>query len=166
MIFIKEHTCFFTGHRSLPQNKIADITNRLNIEIDNLISKGVMSFISGGALGFDQLASAQIIEKRESCNIRLVLALPCKNQDILSTDIQKRLYRSLLAEADEIVYVSDKYDDGCMKRRNFYMAEQSACCICSLLDSKSGTGQTVNYSQKIGIHIINVVESNLPVNPI
>lgn len=49
-------TCCFTEHRSLPKNSIEEMLLRLNAKIDFLIGCGVMNFISGGALGFDQIA--------------------------------------------------------------------------------------------------------------
>ena len=44
-----------------------------------------------------------------------------------------------------------------MKRRNEYMVEQSAYCICALLHEKSGTGQTVRFARKKGLRMIHVV---------
>ena len=89
----------------------------LDREINNLISQGVTDFVSGGALGFDQIAASLIIAKKEmGHDVRLVFALPCRNQDERWNADQKRLYHNLLAEADEIVYVSGEYTDGCMKK--------------------------------------------------
>ena len=100
------NTCCFSGHRTLPANKIQAIVTNLDREIDALIEKGVTEFISGGALGFDQIAASLIVAKKEmGINIRLVFALPCRNQDELWEPKQKELYRNLLDEADEIVYV-------------------------------------------------------------
>ncbi|MEA4852858.1 MAG: hypothetical protein VB082_01130 [Christensenella sp.] len=80
----KNQTCYFTGHRRLPQEKIEDILIRLNKEVDNLISQGVTDFISGRAIGFDQIAASLIVAKKEMGNdIRLVFALLCRNQDML-----------------------------------------------------------------------------------
>lgn len=153
----KAIVCCFTGHRKLPKDKIEHIVKRLSQEIDNLISQGVTVFISGGALGFDQIAASLIIAKKEvGRDIRLVFALPCKNQDEFWNAEQKRLYRNLLAEADEIIYVSEEYADGCMKKRNRYMVDQSSYCICALLHPHSGTDQTVGYARQEGLKIINV----------
>lgn len=83
------------------------IEKRLDIEVDNLILQGVTDFISGGALGFDQIAASLIIAKRKQRTyIRLIFALPCINQDEHWNDMQKRQYVHLLTEADEIIYVS------------------------------------------------------------
>lgn len=89
-------------------------------------------------------------------HIRLILALPCKNQDAGWDTQQKQLYRNLLDEADEVIYVSEEYDPFCMKRRNEYMVQHSAYYICALLREKSGTGQTVRFARKKGLKIITV----------
>lgn len=154
---MKEHTCCFTGHRKLPQNKIENIVLNLALEVDNLIAQGVTDFISGGALGFDQIAASLIIAKKEmGLKIRLIFALPCKNQDEFWDDEQKRLYHNILAEADETIYVSEEYSNGCMKKRNRYMVDHSAYCVCALLHPMSGTDQTVRYARQKGLRIVNV----------
>ncbi len=150
-------TCCFTGHRRLPANKMERIIINLDREIDALIGKGVTEFISGGAVGFDQIAASLIVAKKEmGKNIRLIFALPCKNQDEQWNRQQQELYHNLLGEADEVIYVSDEYEQFCMKRRNEYIVERSTYCICALLHEKSVTGQTVRFARKKGLKITNV----------
>jgi uncharacterized phage-like protein YoqJ len=73
-----------------------------------------------------------IISKRQQGrNIRLIMALPCQNQDARWNHDQSELYHNLLAKADEVVHVSEEYHHGCMKKRNYYMVEHSAYCIRS-----------------------------------
>ena len=156
---MKTYTCCFTGHRKLPAKKIEKIIKRLDKEIDKLIQAGVSRFISGGALGFDHIAASMvIIKKQQGADVKLIFALPCRNQDEKWTDRQKHLYRSLLNEADEVYYVSEDYTPDCMKERNFYMVENSAYCICALINKATGTAQTVTYAQQKGLHIINVAK--------
>ncbi|HMM05930.1 MAG TPA: SLOG family protein [Clostridiales bacterium] len=155
----KSSTCCFTGHRKLPKEKIEQIIIRLDQEVENLINMGVTDFISGGALGFDQIAASLIIVKKEmGCKIRLIFALPCKNQDEFWSDKQKRLYHNIIAEVDEVIYVSEEYANGCMKKRNRYMVDQSAYCICALLRPMSGTDQTVRYARQKELRVINVAK--------
>lgn len=157
---MKNFTCCFTGHRTLPTNKTGEILLNLEREVKELLSKGITNFISGGAIGFDQIAASLVIAQRKTgnANIRLIFALPCKNQDKFWNVKQKSLYRELLLEADEIIYVSEVYDDSCMRKRNHFMVEHSSYCICALLQEKSGTGQTVRYAKKNGLQIINVAK--------
>ncbi|NLO84903.1 MAG: DUF1273 domain-containing protein [Clostridiales bacterium] len=155
----KSKTCCFTGHRRLPKEKIKQIIIRLNQEVDNLISQGVTDFISGGALGFDQIAASLIVAKKEmGHDIRLIFALPCRNQDELWSAKQKELYHGLLGEADVIIYVSEDYTDGCMKKRNHYMVNRSGYCICAQLYPASGTAQTVKYARERKLKNINIIK--------
>ncbi|MGE4214212.1 MAG: SLOG family protein [Anaerotignaceae bacterium] len=151
--------CCFTGHRHLPVKNIQRILMNLDREIEKCIAEGVTTFVCGGALGFDQIAASLVITKKEmGKKIRLVFALPCKNQEKLWNTKEKTLYRTLLKEADDIIYVSENYDLSCMSKRNCYMVEYSAYCICALLNEKSGTGQTVRYAQERGLTVINIAE--------
>ncbi|MCL2225620.1 MAG: DUF1273 domain-containing protein [Defluviitaleaceae bacterium] len=153
----KKCTCCFSGHRKLSRKKTETIIKRVHDEIDNLIQKGVTDFICGGAIGFDQIcADAIALKKQDGANVRLIFALPCRNQDEKWTSKQKQKYRSLLNEADEIIYVSEEYTPDCMKARNIYMVDNSAYCICTLINPFSGTGQTIRYAEKQKLHIINI----------
>lgn len=155
----KKHTCCFTGHRRLPKEKVESIVKRLDIAINSLIDKGVTDYISGGAMGFDLIAASLIVTKKEmGSNIMLIFALPCRNQDEHWSDGQKKLYHDLLEEADEIIYVSEEYVEGCMKKRNRYMVDRSAYCICARLYGFSGTEQTMKYARQKGVRVINVAQ--------
>ena len=159
MLTNKEKTCCFTGHRKLPKEKIERIIIRLDRDVENLINQGVTTFISGGALGFDQVAASLIVAKKEmGRKICLIFALLCKNQDELWSAEEKELYHNLLAEADEVIYVSEEYHDGCMKKRNRYMVDHSAYCICARLHPFSGIDQTVKYARQKGLKVINVAD--------
>ena len=145
---MKTTTCFFTGHRKLPPHKIEQITKRLNREIVNLISEGVTTFISGGAAGFDMIAASLVAAKKEmGANVHMIFALPSKKHDSLWNEKQRIFYMGLLAEADEITYVSENY-----------MADSSAYCICALMCEDSRTAQVVRYAIEKGLQIINVIE--------
>ena len=157
---MKQNTCCFTGHRLLPVKKIQQIVTKLNEEVDLLIQKGVTIFISGGTLGFDQIAASLVVaKKQQGAKTRLRFALPYRNQDEKWTEKQKCLYHSLLGEADDIIYVSEEYTDGCMKERTSYMIDNSAYCICAYKEKAiiSKTGKTIRHAQEKGLQIINVI---------
>lgn len=152
-------TCCFTGHRNLPKNAIERIMLRLNDEVDALIRQGVTHFLSGGARGFDLIAAALIVSKKETGNdLRLDFILPCKDQDALWSECEQKLYRGLLSEADGITYLSDTYRPGCMKRRNRYLVDHSDYCVYAMLHDRSGTWQTVQYARRKGVRLIAVAE--------
>lgn len=154
---MEDLTCCFTGHRSLPPEAIEHITLRLNDAVENLIEQGVRHFLSGGARGFDLIAAALIVSKKEiGADLRLDFILPCKDQDAHWPERERKLYSGLLAEADEAIYLSDAYRPGCMKRRNQYMVDHADYCIYALLHEHSGTWQTVQYARRKGVHLISV----------
>lgn len=73
---MRDQTCCFSGHRKIPVDKIQLIVERLNHEIDDLIRHGVTDFISGGAPGFDHIAAALVIAKKEmGQKIRLIVSV-------------------------------------------------------------------------------------------
>jgi len=157
---MRERVCCFTGHRKLPAHRINQIIKRLNDEVDALIRQGVTEFISGGALGFDQIAASLIIAKRQMGeNVRLIFALPHRGYDEKWTTAQRNLYCGLLGGANEVRYISEAYAADCMKKRNFYMVENSKWCLCALLHKRSGTSQTVRYAREKGLKIINIADS-------
>ena len=96
-------------------------------------------------------------KKEKGINIRLIFALPCPDQDKFWNAEQRTLYRNLLKEADEIAFISSEYYDGCMQKRNQYMADQSEYCICALLYKSGGTEKTVRYARQKKLEIINIM---------
>ena len=164
---MKETACCFTGHRRLPADQIEIITKRLEEAVESLIAKGVTGFLCGGALGFDMLAATVVLSAKErGKHVRLILALPCKDQDAFWNEQQKAQYRSLLEKVDEVVYVSEAYYDGCMKKRNLYMIDHCAYCVCALSHPRSGTGQTVRMARDNGVQVINVMSCFTHGNPL
>ena len=159
MMDVKNKTACFTGHRKLPAKKVQLIISRLDKEVNRLIREGVTTFLFGGALGFDQIASSLIAAKKEmGINVRLIMALPHRGQDDLWTNREKELYNYLLGAADEVIYISESYSSDCMKKRNYYMVDKSEYCICAFTKEISGTGQTVRYAKQKKLQIINVAK--------
>lgn len=155
------NTCFFTGHRKLPKNQIGDIVKNLKLTTERLIKEGITEFILGGAVGFDLIAASIIVLLRDSLypQVKLVFALPCKEQSRLWSRKEQTLYNELLEKADEIIYTSEKYFEGCMHKRNRFMVEKSGFCICCLYKETGGTAYTVRYAKEKGIKVFNVFEN-------
>lgn len=155
---MKENCCCFTGHRKVYQNEMIEVVYRLGDEIEGLIDIGVNNFISGGALGFDTIAALSVILLRAQGNrIRLIMALPCMEQDKLWSEEDREIYALILKLADEVRYIyAGEYKKGCMRDRNKYMVDNSSYCISYLRRGRSGTSQTVAYAQKQGLEIIRI----------
>ena len=161
---LRSATCCFTGHRSLPEDKIDFIRERTSHVLDVLIRAGYRWFVAGGALGYDMLAEQIVTEKRRDCrDIRLILALPCRDQTGMWLKMPKdrgseslREYQRLKGMADGILYVNDFYFDGCMRERNRFMVEHSSFCVaCYDGSSHSGTGQTYRMAVAAGLKTYN-----------
>ena len=73
----KNRTCFFTGHRDIPEYVQHLINTKLLETIDGLYDKGYVNFICGGAVGFDTMAAKAVIERKKELDIRLVLWYYC-----------------------------------------------------------------------------------------
>ena len=156
-------TACFTGHRFLPPEQREAIAGKTAHDV--LANAGYRTFLCGGALGFDTLAERLVIEARKTRpSLRLILALPCRDQTGNWQKLPKETSRELLREyqelkglADGIVYVNDFYFDGCMRDRNRYMVEHSSFLVAYYDGSfKSGAGQTVRMAKRAGLGIYNV----------
>lgn len=151
-------TCCFTGHRNLSRAQLAAIEPRLRELITLLASHHVHTFIAGGALGFDTLAAATVINLRRSAfpHIRLVLALPCPEQADRWSAADRALYEDIRTNADEVCMISPAYAAGCMQKRNRYMVDRSSYLISFVDRPSGGSFSTLKYAQKQGLRIQNL----------
>ncbi len=154
----KGKACCFAGHRIIKSCDKMSVSKNLDYAVKNLYSNGIRSFISGGAIGFDTEAALAVINaRREMPDIRLIMALPCPDQDRYWTAGQKAIYRQILEDADEIIYVSDRYDSECMHRRNRFMVDNSSLVLAYIIHIGSGTAYTVKYAIKNDCEVINIL---------
>lgn len=157
----KLRTCFFTGHRRLPDGRKEDIKTCVAENIERLITEyNVRDFISGGALGFDTIAAEIVVEmKKKYPHIRLLMYLPCYGQSNKWDKNSKYRYRMILSHADEVIYVTQsEYSDGCMQLRNMRMVKDAFFCIAFCLVKSSGTGATLRHAGSVSAHIINIAD--------
>ena len=150
--------CCFTGHRDIKWDNYNAVTVRLEGQLRHLIeNEGVTIFRAGGARGFDTLAAILVLKlKREYPHIKLHLLLPCKNQEKLFEISEKRLYRYVLANADEVKFINEMYSSGVMKARNRALVDGADVCVAYLSKSTGGTYQTVGMAKRAGVSVINV----------
>lgn len=151
-------TCCFTGHRNLRKYNIEGIKTELENKVEELIKNGVVDFETGGALGFDTIAALAVLKMRNKYpNIRLILVLPCKSQTLNWKKLDIEIYEYIKSQANEYLYTSENYCDGCMLKRNRYMVDH-ADYVISVWDGRKsgGTYATVNYARKQNRKIINL----------
>lgn len=152
-----DKVCAFSGHRQIYHIHSEVLPKKLNYVIDVLINSGVTHFLSGGAQGFDLLSAEYVLQKRKNNpGIKLSMYLPCRNQsDRWPSETRKR-YETVLNLADEVFYVSEKYDAFCMHTRNRALVDNSDILVCYLIQDSGGTAYTKNYAEEKGKKIINL----------
>lgn len=151
----KEKTCCFTGHRKISKWKYGILKRKLMNTTEDLIKKGYVYFGTGGALGFDTMAAQTVLELKQVYNhIKLILVLPCPDQTICWNDRDIKVYEKIKKQCDKCVYVSDKYVNGCMHKRNRHLVDFSSVCVCYLRKETGGTAYTIRYGESKGINII------------
>ena len=154
---MKSKTCCFTGHRNLSESDILDIQQQLYIIIESLIKKGVIYYGCGGAIGFDTMAAETVLElKKIYPQVKLIMVLPCYDQDKYWPAKDKEKYVYINNQADKIVYTSKEYTSDCMLKRNRHLVDNSSYCICYLRNNTGGTAYTVSYAKSKSLNIIQI----------
>lgn len=147
------HTCFFTGHRIIPDKSRKEITQYVISLCTKLITENnVDTFIAGGALGFDTLAATEILKlKKIYPHLKLHLYIPCVDQSAKWKDRDIEIYNKIKELADEVKYISPMpYSSGCMQQRNRAMVNDAFYGIAYCTNTKSGTYSTVRYAREKG----------------
>ena len=158
-----DKTCFFSGHRKLPEHNKEKIISLIEKNILLKYNAGITNFISGGALGFDTIAAQTVIRLKTNRDLykkmRLILFLPCYDSDI-NWSINDRNLLSFIKFNADLVEVIEKsgYTQSCMKVRNRKMVESSCSGIVYKSSNHSGTGQTVSIARKLGIPVVNIAD--------
>lgn len=143
-------TCSFTGHRILKKDFNSE---KLFNVIEKIIESGYKTFLVGMAWGFDLKVFETLLNFKNK-NIDIIACVPCENQERYFKNSEKEKYLEYLKKADKVVYVSDKYFDGCMQKRNRYIVDNSSILVAYLYSNMGGTKNTVSYAEKQGKNII------------
>lgn len=153
---MREMTCCFTGHRFLPAGELQDIGLWVEQTVRELYRRyGVRFFGAGGALGFDTLAAERVLQVAERLpDIRLIIVAPCRGQEDRWRPADQERYRNILQRAAKVVYLSERYYDGCMLDRNRHLVDGSRWCVAYQTKATGGTAYTVEYAKKQGLELI------------
>ena len=153
----RKRTACFTGHRKIPVQEIKGIEKQLDKIIEKLYQKGVIFYGAGGSYGFDMLAEKAVIRARNKHKeIKLILVLPCKDQEKYWTENNKAAFAEIKNKADKIVYLSENYSKDCMHKRNRHLVNFSGYCVAYLNKNSGRTAYTVNYARQNGLEIVNL----------
>ena len=152
--------CCFTGHRNISSLSSKEVALRLNNKLIELIeTENFCDFRAGGAVGFDSIAALTVLELKKSYpHIKLHLMLPCKGQERYFSQVEKRIYRYTIANADSVSYVQEHYSKEAMFARNRALVDGADLCIACLERLLGGTYQTVNYARKNRVETINILK--------
>ena len=150
-------TCAFTGHREIKAAHQVGLSDLLLRAIGFAYNKGCRRFITGGALGFDTVAAREVLRFRLSHpDVLLIVFVPCLDQDMSWSARQRDAYDYILSSADEVKFISEKYDASCMKRRNQAMAEECDIMIGYVGRDRSGAAQTYRMASMLGRECYNL----------
>ena len=162
------NTCAIIGHRptrfkfKYKENNTGckRLKKRLHDQFISLYEQGVRRFMIGGGLGVD-IWSGEILlklkEQPEYDGIELIVVLPHPDHDARWDQRSKTRLASLLSQSAECVTVGMQVDAESYYKRNRYLVDHSDCLL-AVYDNdrtvRSGTGQTVQYAEKLGKPII------------
>jgi len=153
----KSETVCFSGHRNIPAFELGSLKQRIQEAVRTAYNSGYRVFICGGARGFDTLAALEVLKHRSGHpDTRLVIAVPCLQQADRWPEKDRKIYRSILGQADEKVILSDFYYSGCMQNRNRYMVDSASLCICYMTRFEGGTWSTVRYAMRSALLVQNL----------
>ena len=154
----RARSCCFTGHREIPASDAERLSTILRKYIKGLYErKGIRRFFAGGALGFDTFAALAVLDLREQgIEVELCLLLPCRDQDKFWSARDRAVYKDILARADSVEYISEKYTPWCMHERNRALVDRSSVCVAYHTHSGGGTAYTVEYARSHLIEVYNV----------
>ena len=114
-MFDKNFTCCFTGHRDISPQHIKALPKALDRILRILISEGYYTFVSGGAIGFDTIASEAVLKlKTEFPQIRLKIVAPFAGQSENWSLSDQITYERIREAADDYICLSAGYTPSCM----------------------------------------------------
>jgi len=173
-VFSRESTLCFSGHRSYVPSHGETI--RLARAVRAARDAGFRTFITGMAPGFDLAAAEAVVRMRERIcegvrdaadgvvcdaaanDVRLVAAVPFAGQTRGYSEHDLERYNRLLAAADEVKVLADRYSHGCYYRRDDWMVDRAARIVCWYDPSRgaSGTRYTVRRAVRAGLEVVNL----------
>lgn len=155
----KTTRCSFTGHRPEKLNMTEEAAKVLLCNaIENAISRGFTTFITGMAKGVDIWAGEIVLEfKKHNPSIRLIAALPYPTFNRGRTKEEKERYQKVLSSSDFVHISYSCYSPLSYQTRNMWMVDHSDLVIALFTGEPGGTRNTLKYAEQQGIEIINLL---------
>ena len=140
-----ENTATFIGHGEcwgVDKEKV-------RAAAEELIQKGVETFLSGGMGGFDWLGARVVYELKEKYpHIKNILVIPYLTFNVRNKDL-----------FDEILYPDgfEKYHfKAAIPKRNRFLVDNSKYAICYVTHGWGGAAQPYEYAKKHGLNIVDI----------
>ena len=115
--------------------------------VEELIQKGVETFLSGGMGRFDWIGARAVYElKKKYPHIKNILVIPYLTFNVRNKDL-----------FDEILYPDgfEKYHfKAAIPKRNRFLVDNSKYAICYVTHSWGGAAKTYEYAKKKGLNIV------------
>ena len=145
----------FTGHRPEKlHHDEADVCSILKNAIDEAMTDGFTTFISGMARGVD-IWAAEIVLERKKINprVRLICALPHSNFEKRWSFAWQKRYKEVIDQADLVKVISVTFSMVSYQRRNEWMVDHSAKVIAIYNGTAGGTKKTIDYAESRGVKV-------------
>lgn len=150
------HRCCFTGHRP---NKLkrseSEIKASLARAIEDALTAGKRTFITGMAMGTDIYAGELILQYREADpSIHLICALPHPDFEKRWSAHWQQRYNAILQRADLIKVICPLFSMASYQLRNEWMVDRSSLVIAVFNGECGGTKNTINYAETHEIEVV------------
>lgn len=158
--------CFFSGHRTFPQDNVEAIFKITREKIiDAVKNRGIKNFYAGGAVGFDMIASITVLSVKrsidENINLHIIMPTSLYGSAHWQTVQQIEYYKIILQGAATVETISPVYHSGVNFMRNQRLTEcgYNLGIVYAEPDHVSGgTYTTIDMAKKNGTEIINVYD--------
>ena len=143
------HRCCFTGHRP---NKLkrseSEIKASLSRAIEDALTAGKRTFITGMAMGTDIYAGELVLQYRKSDpSIRLICALPYPDFEKRWSAHWQQRYTAIFQRADFVKVVCPSFSMASFQIRNEWMVDRSSLVIAVFNGESGGTKNTIDYAK-------------------
>ena len=149
------HRCCFAGHR--PEGILLSETTAkewLRFQIQQAMTDGYTTFITGMGMGVDIWAAQIVLELREANpSLHLIAVEPYPGFSAKWTEEWRNAYQEVIAAADLVKRISKRYAPDAINNRLYWMVDHSSRLIAIYNGTKGYTGAFVDYAVSQGLKI-------------
>lgn len=150
----------FTGHRAMSYvagDSAEALRSRLDATLRELYLRGVRTFYSGMAEGFDLIAARAVLDLQSKySDVQLIAAVPFRGHGRSLSAVVRRDYEHILRAANRGEVLVEEYSRDCFLRRDDYMVERAATVVAWFDGRAGGTAYTVSRARSLGCEVINL----------